>query len=154
MPRTSLRSFIAVPAFFLFALQAPAQSPPKPLFEGAEHLDSCVVDLPLTYAKKDKDRYTQAARYLEDVELIYLTHDKKTHNTNYSRVYVVVMTSKDGGESVYIESTKDHIQMGGAKEALFPQFKASTQRFYNAECFDRKLTDHPELKARLKEDAQ
>lgn len=147
-----LRTSLAALTLIFFAFQGQAQSAPKPLFEGAEHLDSCVVELPLTYAKKDKDRYTQAARYLEDVELIYLTHDKKTHNTNYSRVYVVVMTAKDGAESVYLESTRDHMVMGGAKQAVFPQFKPSTQRFYNAECFDRQLITHPELKDRLKEE--
>ncbi|MBK6774368.1 MAG: hypothetical protein IPG74_00485 [Flavobacteriales bacterium] len=46
------------------ACAQPCQAQNKPLFEGAEVLDSCLVELPLTYAKKDKERYTQAARYL------------------------------------------------------------------------------------------
>ncbi|MFZ1689336.1 MAG: hypothetical protein WAU70_18080, partial [Flavobacteriales bacterium] len=77
---------------------APCQAQSKPLFEGAELLDSCAVDLPLTYAKKDKERYTQAARYLENEELIYLTVDKKTGTASYARVYVVVDMSKDSTE--------------------------------------------------------
>jgi hypothetical protein len=121
----------------------------KPLFTGAEHLDSCVVDLPLTYAKKDKERYMQAARFLEDQELIYLNYDKKEGKAFYSRVYVVVQTTKDGSEVVHLESTDDHLTMGGVKEALFPKFKASTERFYNADCFDRRLAAHPELQAVL-----
>jgi hypothetical protein len=127
-----------------------AQSSAKPLFPGAEHLDSCVVELPLTYAKKDKERYTQAARFLEDVELIYLSYDKKTRTATYTRVYVITET-KEGGDLVYIENAKDHLQMDGVKQAFFPKFKANTERFYNADCFDAHMAKHPELKAVVKE---
>jgi hypothetical protein len=129
---------------------ANAQTPTKPLFPGAEHLDSCVVELPLTYAKKDKERYTQAARFLEDVELIYLSYDKKTKAATYTRVYVITET-KDGGDLVYIENAKDHLQMDGVKQAFFPKFKASSERFYNADCFDAHVGAHPGLKEVLKE---
>jgi hypothetical protein len=110
-----------------------------------------VVELPLTYAKKDKERYTQAARYLEDVELIHMTYDKKTKAASYTRVFVVVMTAKDGTEYVYVESAKDHLSMGGAKTATFPKFAPNTERYYNATCFDAQLEAHPELEALVKE---
>ncbi|MCC7500980.1 MAG: hypothetical protein IT229_00530, partial [Flavobacteriales bacterium] len=116
-----------------------------------EHMDSCVVELPLTYAKKDKERYTQAARFLEDVELIYLSYDKKTKAATYTRVYVVAESSKDGGDFVYIENAKDHLVMDGLKQAFFPRFNASKERFYNADCFDAHIATHPELKGMLKE---
>ncbi|MEO8066656.1 MAG: hypothetical protein ABI599_03075 [Flavobacteriales bacterium] len=135
-----------------FTCAQPCQAQSKPLFEGAEVLDSCVVELPLTYAKKDKERYTQAARYLENDELIYLTYDKKSHAASYARVYVVVDMAKDSSEFVYMESAKDHLVMGGAKQASFPQFKASTQRFYNAACFDKQLAAHPELNTVVQEE--
>ena len=128
-----------------------AQSSTPPLFEGAEHLDSCIVDLPLTYAKKDKERYTQAARFLEGQELIYAVLDKKTRKANCTRVFVVVETSSDGTELVYLETSDKHMQMEGMKQAYFPKFKPSTERFYLAECFDRQVAAHPELKARVVE---
>ncbi|MFZ1688238.1 MAG: hypothetical protein WAU70_12485, partial [Flavobacteriales bacterium] len=96
---------------------------------------------------------TQAARYLENEELIYLTVDKKTGTASYARVYVVVDMSKDSTEYVYIESTDDHLRMGGSREAVFPKYSPSKQRFYNAACFDAHIGRHPELKAKLKEEA-
>ena len=137
-------------AAFCLPRYTDAQTATKTLFPGAEHLDSCVVELPLTYSKKDKERYTQAARFLEDVELIYLSYDKKSKAATYTRVYVVT-GSNDGGDLVYIENAKDHLRMDGVKQAFFPEFKASTERFYNADCFDVHVVTHPELKEVLKE---
>lgn len=117
----------------------------KPLFAGAERLDSCLVELPLTYAKKDKERYTQAARFLEGDELIYAVLDKKTKKVNCTRVFVVVERSTDSTEVVYIETADQHMQMDGLKQAWFPKFKAASERFYSAECFDKRLGEHPEL---------
>jgi hypothetical protein len=134
----------------LYTGQAVAQSTTPPLFPGAEHLESCVVDLPLTYAKKDKERYTQAARGLKDVELVYLTVDKKTKVASYSLVYVVVATFKDGDHYVYLESPKDHLNVSGAKTALFLEYTPRV-RFYNATCFDAQLSAHPELKSVVQE---
>ena len=121
------------------------------LFPGAEKLDTCLVELPLTYAKKDIERYTQAARYLENEELIYLTYNKKDNSVSYSRVFVVVQTANDGKDFVYVESTEDHMRMGGAKQAFFPKFTPSKERFYNATCFDAQLAQHPELAEKLKQ---
>lgn len=135
---------IAVPA------AATAQNK-KPLFPGAEALDTCVVELPLTYAKKDKERYTQAARFLEGEELIYAIRDKKSKKVNCTRVFVVVETGADGEATVYLETTEHHMRMDGLKQAWFPQFKPASERFYAAECFDRQLEAHPELKAHLVE---
>lgn len=123
----------------------------KSLFPGAELLDSCVVDLPLTYAKKDKERYTQAARFLEDQELVYAVRDRKTHRMNCTHVFVVVETTKDGSEFVYVENAEQHLRMDGMKQAYFPQFKAATERFYSADCFERQVRSHPELKEQLVE---
>ncbi len=123
----------------------------KPLFPGAELLDSCVVELPLTYAKKDKERYTQAARFLEGEELIYAVLDKKTKKVNCTRVFVVVERSKDSTEVVYIETADQHMQMDGLKQAWFPKFKPGSERFYSAECFDQRLSEHPELKEHVVE---
>lgn len=114
-------------------------------------MDTCVVELPLTYAKKDKERYTQAARFLEGEELIYAVLDKKTKKVNCTRVFVVVELSKDSAELVYIETADQHMQMDGLKQAWFPKFKPATERFYSAECFDRQMAAHPELKERLVE---
>ena len=47
-----LLSLLVVAASFSPALSS-AQS--KPLFPGAELLDTCVVELPLTYAKKGRE---------------------------------------------------------------------------------------------------
>ncbi len=123
----------------------------KPLFPGAELLDTCVVELPLTYAKKDKERYTQAARFLEGEELIYAVLDKKTKQVNCTRVFVVVERSKDSTEVVYIETADQHMQMDGLKQAWFPKFKPGSERFYSAECFDKRLSEHPELKEHVVE---
>jgi hypothetical protein len=141
--------------YITLVLLAPVLAPPlcaqdKPLFPGAEFLDSCLVELPLTYAKKDQERYMQAARYLDNEELIHLTYNKQSGTASYARVYVVVETAKDGTDLVYIETTEDHLRMGGAKQAYFPKFRPSTQRFYNADCFDRQVAAHSDLERILR----
>ena len=123
----------------------------RPLFEGAELLDTCVVELPLTYAKKDKERYSQAARFLEGEELIYAVLDRKTKKLNCTRVFVVVERSKDSTEVVYIETADQNMQMDGLKQAWFPKFKAASERFFSADCFDRQVGAHPELRERVVE---
>lgn len=137
------------PLVAMVALSYPAMSSAqgnKPLFPGANLLDTCVVELPLTYAKKDKERYTQAARFLEGEELIYAVLDKQTKKVNCTRVFVVVELSKDSTEVIYLETSDQHMQMDGLKQAWFPKFKPASERFYSADCFDRQLTAHPELK--------
>ncbi|MBS1580672.1 MAG: hypothetical protein JST66_00575 [Bacteroidetes bacterium] len=128
-----------------------AHAQDAPLFPGEPLLDTCRVDLPLTYSKADKERYVQAARFLEDQELAYLRFDKKKGAATYTRVYVMVETSKDGSEVVYLETTDDHMRMGGAKQAFFPRYNKRTERFYQADCFDRQVAQHPELKEILTE---
>lgn len=143
-----------IPAALLAAAlldAAGASAQKKPLVQGAELLDTCAVELPLTYAKKDKERYTQAARFLEGEELIYAVLDKKTKVLNCTRVFVVVERSSDSTEVVYIETADQHMQMDGLKQAWFPKFKATSERFYSAECFDKQLAAHPDLKARVVE---
>jgi hypothetical protein len=147
--RDFLLPLIAVAAF-VCPTRSDAQSG-KPLFAGAELLDTCMVELPLTYAKKDKERYTQAARFLEGEELIYAVLDKKTKKVNCTRVFVVVERSKDSTEVVYIETADQHMQMDGMKQAWFPKFKAASERFYSAECFDKRLSEHPGLKEHVVE---
>ena len=122
----------------------------KPLFPSAELLDTCTVELPLTYAKKDKERYTQAARFLEGEELIYAVLDKRTKKLNCTRVFVVVEKSQDSTEVVYIETADQHM-VDGMKQAWFPKFRAASERFYSAECFDKRLSEHPELKEHVVE---
>jgi hypothetical protein len=147
--RTVLLPLIAI-AVITCPIRSHAQSG-KPLFEGAELLDTCLVELPLTYAKKDKERYTQAARFLEGEELIYAVLDKKTRKVNCTRVFVVVERSKDSTEVIYLETADQHMQMDGLKQAYFPKFKPATERFYSAECFDKRLSEHPELKEHVVE---
>ncbi len=122
----------------------------KPFFPGAELLDTCTVALPLTYAKKDKERYTQAALFLESEELIYAVLDKKTKKLNCTRVFVVVEKSADGTEVVYLETADQHM-VDGLKQAWFPKFRAASERFYSAECFDGKVAVRPELREHLVE---
>lgn len=131
------------------AMAANAQR--KPLFPGADKLESCTVDLPLTYAKKDKERCVQAARFLEDQELIYAIRDKATGRMNCTRVFVVVDKAADGGEYVYVEEAAQRMRPDGLKQAWFPKFKPATERFYNATCFDAQVVAHPELKEQLVE---
>lgn len=131
----------------MVALRAvPALAQDKPLFAGEPLLDTCRVDLPLTYAKADKERYVQAAHFLEDQELVYLRFDKKTGKATYTRVYVMVEKTKDGEDYVYLETAEDHLRMGGAKQAFFPRYNKRIERFYDAGCFDAQVAQHPELK--------
>lgn len=145
-----MRILLALGAFAL-ATFTHAQSTVKPLFPGAELLDSCLVELPLTYAKKDKERYTQAARFLEGQELIFAVLDRKTGKANCTHVFVVVETMKDGFETVYLETTDSHMRMDGLKQAYFPKFKPATDRFYNAACFDAHVERSPQLKEHIVE---
>lgn len=140
---------LAVPCLLTCArLQAQKGS----LFPGAEPLDTCGVELPLTYAAKDAERIAQAARFLEDVELVYLTFDRKASAATYRRVYVLVEGSKDGAPIVYLESADDHLKMGGKRTAEFPKYNARTQRFYEADRFDARMEAHPELMEVVREE--
>ena len=130
---------------FLLTTSMVAHAQRKPLFPGAEKLESCTVDLPLTYAKKDKERCVQAARFLEDQELIY------AGRMNCTRVFVVVDKAADGGEYVYVEEAAQRMRPDGLKQAWFPKFKPASERFYNATCFDAQVAAHPELKEVLVE---
>jgi len=132
--------------FLACAISVVAMGQDKPLFTGEDKLEPCRVELPLTYSAKDKERYTAQARLLEGQELVYLTYDKKLRKATYDRVFVVVDVSTDGTEFVYLEESEQHMVMGGVKQALFPKFKASTQRFYNADCFDERMAAEPSLK--------
>ena len=136
---------------FLLTTSMVAHAQRKPLFPGAEKLESCTVDLPLTYAKKDKERCVQAARFLEDQELIYAIRDKATGRMNCTRVFVVVDKAADGGEYVYVEEAVQRMRPDGLKQAWFPKFKPASERFYNATCFDAQVAAHPELKEVLVE---
>jgi len=131
---------------FAFAWAITAKGQSKPLFTGEDKLEPCRVELPLTYSAKDKERYTAQARLLEGQELVYLTYDKKLGKATYDRVFVVVDVSSDGTEFVYLEESEQHMVMGGVKQAMFPKFKASRQRFYNADCFDERMVAEPSLK--------
>ena len=140
-----------------FALSGPvhacAQRPAAPLFPGEEGLHTCTVELPLTYQAKDKERYLQAARFMEDQELIYLQYDKRTKKAGYMRVFVVVDASKGGEPLVYLERAEDRMKVGGLKETFFPKFKPGSQRFYNAECFDKATAADPTMGGILEENA-
>ena len=80
-----------------------------------------------------------------------MSYDKKSKAATYTRVYVVAESTKEGEDFVYIENAKDHLVMDGVKQAFFPRFKASTERFYNADCFDAHMAAHPDLKEVVKE---
>lgn len=136
---------------FLLTTAMAAHAQRKPLFAGADKLEACTVDLPLTYAKKDKERCVQAARFLEDQELIYAIRDKATGRMNCTRVFVVVEKAADGGEYVYVEEGAQRMRPDGLKQAWFPKFKPASERFYNATCFDAQVEAHPELKEVLVE---
>ena len=146
-----MKSVILVLLVCALACPFVSRAQSRSLFPGDDRLDTCVVELPLTYAKKDKERYTQAARFLEGDELIYAVLDKKTKKVNCTRVFVVVELSNDGTEVVYIETADQHMRMDGLKQAWFPKFKPSSERFYSAECFDERLAAHPELWERVVE---
>lgn len=135
----------------LITMAAVAHAQRKPLFPGAHKLEACTVDLPLTYAKKDKERCVQAARFLEDQELVYAIRDKATGRMNCTRVFVVVEKAADGGEYVYVEEAAQRMRPDGLKQAWFPKFKPASERFYNATCFDAQMAAHPELKEQLVE---
>ena len=130
----------------LLSVQLIAQN--KPLFEGSEKLDQCLVDLPLDYATKNEERLHQAAKKLENSELIYLAFDKKS-GVSYQRVFVVTESVK-GSTYVFLLSPEDHAKTGGTKRAMFVGYKPKKHRFYNAACFDQVVASDPELESRLK----
>lgn len=143
-----------LPLLFSALLSGAPQTPTKPLFPGDEALNSCVVELPLTYAARDRERYIQAAKFLEDQELVLVTWDRKAGTGTYQRVFVVAETMKDGSTSVYLEHAADRMKSGGLKEALFPRIKPATQRFYNAACFDEQVAVDSALQSLLTEQAR
>ena len=116
-----------------------------PLFPGEEYLDSCVVDLPFSAEKKVRQQDIEAARALEEQELVYLTYDKKEKKSRCTRVYVMIDTNDDGSESMYLETTVEHRRADGDKQVYLPKYKANSERFYDAQCFDRALIAHPEV---------
>lgn len=118
----------------------------KPIFPGAERLDSCTVDLPLTYRKKDEVRYMAAATALKEQELIYLRYHRKRKRATLQRVYVVAKHTNDGREYVFLEGTDSHHRVGTTTEVIFPAYRKKNERFYTAACFDAKLAANPDLR--------
>lgn len=142
---------LLIAATFASLLAATEQDTPKPLFPGDGSLASCVVDLPLTYAPRDRERYMQAAKFLEDQELVLVTWDRKAGKGSYQRVFVMTEAMKDGTTAVYLEHAADRLKSGGMKEAWFPRIKPATQRFYDAQCFDEQVAVDSALSTVLSE---
>lgn len=58
----------------------------------------------------------------------------------------MIDTNEDGAESMYLETSEEHRRTDGLKQSYLPNFKANTERFYDAQCFNLALIEHPELK--------
>ena len=119
------------------------------LFLGENKLNSCRLDIPLTYKKKHRTEYIKAAKENKDVELVLLRYDKKTKKVKYSTYYIVAI-KRENETLVYLETTDNHASDDGQINALFVQFKPKYDRFYTADCFKNVLAENPSLKEKIK----
>jgi hypothetical protein len=149
IPRPSALAVLLM--FAAACVSSTARAQEEPLFPGADHLDTCLVDLPFSSAKKVKPEQIEAARLLEEQELVYFTFDKKKNKGLYTRVYVMIDANDDGSEYMYLETSEDHRAKNGMKQSFMPKFSPRSERFYDAQCFDRELVAHPELKSNVAE---
>jgi len=141
--RTS--SLPAVLVFTAWCVTPGACAQDSELFPHAQLLDTCQVELTFTTGRKVKAEYIEAARALEEQELIYLSYDKKKNKGIYTRVYVMIDENDDGSESMYLETSEDHRSKDGAQQSFMPKYNAHDERFYDAQCFDREVAAFPEL---------
>lgn len=119
------------------------------LFTGEYKLNSCKVDIPLTYKNKDKPTYIKGAKENKDTELVLLSYNKKTKKATYSIYYIVVDEIK-GEVFVYLETPETHNLTTGEKQSIFSPFKVKYDRFYKADCFMKIINDNPDLNEIIK----
>lgn len=108
------------------------------LFKGESLLKDCLADIPLTYKKKDLDKYLNAADKYKNIEIIFLHIDKKTRKIQYER-YFVEKFEKNDFRTVYLRKPEN--MSSDKPEMIFPPYNSKWDRFYIAECFDKKIKE-------------
>ncbi|MCC3156221.1 hypothetical protein LJ737_03180 [Hymenobacter sp. 15J16-1T3B] len=126
-------------------------APARPeLFPGEQQLNSCALDLPLTYLKKDMPAAVRAARAHQNEPLVLVSYNPQTHQISAQRVFVRVFTqAKTGKEVIYQEAAAEQHLPSGARKGLFTRLNPQTDRYYRAACFDETVAATPALQQLL-----
>lgn len=117
-------------------------------FEGYAKLDDCKEEIPLYYATKKKGPLLEAAKRLQDVEIVLVTTERKALPT-YKYYYLIISDAIDGQTAVLVDS-KDYKSDSAQKSVLFLGYKKRKHFFYRADCFNEKLNGDSELAKKLK----
>lgn len=118
------------------------------LFANESKLNSCRLDIPLTYGKRDDKIVAEKAQTLKGKELVLLRYDKKSKEVTYKRYY---LESETKGSTIYnyLIARKNYLE--NKKTVLFLNYKSKYDRFYLSECFDEIVSADDILKKTLKE---
>ena len=117
----------------------------KELFIGENKLSSCKADIPLSYSSKERQMYIDKAKKYKDIELVFLTYNKKSKSMSYS-TYFIIVDERFDKTFVYFETPENHNKISGNKQAIFRATNTNKNRYYTLECFDKILEENPELK--------
>lgn len=117
------------------------------LFNGDNLLDSCRLNIPLTYSKKNSKIVHKKAKELKGEELVLLQFNKKTQDVTYKRYYlesVLTIDSKSIANYLIIPSKYDDYLKGDI-EVVFLKYQSKYDRFYKSTCFDSIMVLHKEI---------
>ncbi len=110
-------------------------------------LDSCRLNIPLTYSKKDSKIVHEKAKELKGQELVLLHFDKKTSEISYKRYYLESEYNADSKliANYLIIPSKYENYLKGDINVVFLKYKSKYDRFYKSTCFDSIMAKHKDI---------
>lgn len=133
----------------LIILTTTGYSQTSELFPGASKLASCKVDIPLTYKKKDRERYIKGATENKNIELVLLKYNKRTKKLSCAKYYLDVYETANK-TFVIAEKPENHIHGHSPKIVEFIDMNPKYDCFYKAKCFKEILSKNKELRETIK----
>lgn len=112
-------------------------------FEGYSKLEDCKEAIPLYYATNKKGPLLEAAKRLQDIEIVLVTTNKKAL-PSYAYYYLIFREGIDGQTAALVDS-KDYKTESPEKSVLYLGYKEKKHFFYRADCFNEKLKSDAEL---------
>ncbi len=95
----------------------------------------CLLDIPLTYKKKDELKMSKAVEELKGKELVYVSYNKKKGGI-VSENYFLVSTIKGGKTFNYLVPAKDY-KAGNLSKAVFVDYSEKRNAFFLLECYEK-----------------
>ncbi len=137
-----MKKLIFTSLLYLIAFNNISYSQNEELFKGENLLDTCKLNIPLTYKKKDMKVCAITGNEYKDKEIILLRYDIEKNELSYSPCYIVV-----DDKFIYFETPEMHASTSLERKAIFLNYNPNKQRFYDAACFKNILEQNIELKS-------